>query len=256
MGPRPFPATSQGLLSRLPPEWAVSGRGAAAQGKECARRDGVAGLPCPQRRSRLTHAEQDSEASWGLWGPWRASPGRVPASAAKLSGPPPASVPPSPPARRQRSCHVGQPWAPVPGGGTEVRPGRPQSGPAWLGPHPPSSPLWGGPHKLSFPVLPAGRRLPNHCGPLVRPQTRPLVWPLQPACVHTHTHASTLTHTYPLQPLTLPHSSSIHWTLRFGHVPPALRQGPRPGGWAGRTRQTVNFVPLEFTFWWRKKKEK
>lgn len=114
MGPSPFPAPSQGLLSRRPPEWAVSGLGAAAAGRGCARKDGVAGLSCPKRPSArsadrdLPMATRAPEESGGRWGTGRASPPPSPrlGSSSRTNFPArlrpslPACPPAAPPPRR------------------------------------------------------------------------------------------------------------------------------------------------------------
>lgn len=169
MGPSPFPAPSQGLLSRRPPEWAVSGLGAAAAGRGCARaRMGFRGFQakaplCPQHRSRLTHGDQGSRGEPGALGDWvciapAESPPRQPQQD-KLSGPPP-SLPP-----RLSACSAAATSASsgplCSGGGTVVRSGRRSSRPARLGPHPPSSQLRVG--SPQFVLL--EERSQNHCDP-------------------------------------------------------------------------------------------
>ena len=169
MGPSPFPAPSQGLLSRRPPEWAVSGLGAAAAGRGCARQGWGRGasLPeaplCPQRRSRLTHGDQGSRGERGALGDWACiSPAESPPRQAqpdKLSGPPPSLPPRLPSCGAAATSASSGPlcW----GRGTAVRSGRRQSRPARLGTHPPSSRLRVGSPR--FVLL--EERSPNHCGP-------------------------------------------------------------------------------------------
>lgn len=226
---RTGPAPSAHLVSSKEHFWG----GRKEQGRKCARvpSQRAAGPAAPTRlgatgagwgprrgrggsrrsaRSRLTHGEHDSPASWGHRDR-PAPPPRVPASPPpprdKLSGPPPACVPPPrpprPPALRPRA------W----------RRDRGAQGPprAWLGAPPtillwaprPCHPRWGGgtpPASLS-----CGPRRKEHPQSL---QSTLLVWPL--SCVYTdqpgHSHTR-LSHS--LSPGLL----SIWWTIGLGQLP-------------------------------------